>query len=206
MPSNILSDVPVFGYFVQWTEIIAPIIGKFDARNATHPEAVRFYIALSSWLLIPKTIALYRWLAGKRNTSLGGQLIVSPLTSTQAGGVEGYVLEPLKDGNSTPAEAPKERSWFSRIFWSILIFAFAGAMLFMFLVNGSPQSTDSEIRQYFVARGAGGVGMWYVQSVKAAVFLAFLLSVAATVARDYLVSLNQLVQLIGKIFSGDRHE
>jgi hypothetical protein len=74
-------------------------------------------------------------------------------------------------------------------------------VLFIFLVNGSPESKTSEIRQHFIALGNGGVGMWYVQSVKAAVFSAFLLSISATVARDYLIFLNQL---IGKIFPGDK--
>jgi hypothetical protein len=201
MPQNILSDAPILDYFVQVTTLVAPIINKFGARNAAHPEAVRFYLALSCWFLIPKTIALYRWLAGRRNTSLGRQLIVSPLTSTKADSVNGYVLEPMKDSSAQAAEAPKERSWFSRIFWSILIFSFAGMVLFIFLVNGSPESKTSEIRQHFIALGNGGVGMWYVQSVKAAVFSAFLLSISATVARDYLIFLNQL---IGKIFPGDK--
>ncbi len=187
-----MNSAPILRHFVRGMEVVAPVIGKFDAKNAVHPEVVRLYLALSVCFLLPKAVALYRWLSGKRNTALGAQLIVSPLTSAQGKSLGKYVMEPLSEATTDSGE-PEQRSWFSRIFWSILVFAFVGLGAYLFLFEGSPNSQRSSIKEFFVLVGRGGPEMWYVRSVKESIFLAFLLSVSAIIARDYLKFFYQLI-------------
>ena len=182
LPATInLHDSPLLNYYVKAIQHIAPVIGKIPQTQAAHPDVVQLYLALTLLLLIPKVKAIHYWMNKKRGSDYG-QLVVSPLTTTHAGGVGDYVTEPIRKGRQ---KQQKERSWFSRIFWSIMIFAFTAAMMWVDLVSGSPNSKAWMISKDFVELGAGGLRMWSRWSLKDMTFLAFLLSISITVGQDY---------------------
>jgi hypothetical protein len=188
IPPTILHDIAWLNYFIDAVQHIAPFIGKIDIHNSAHPDVVRLFLALTLFLLIPKIAALYLWLNNRRNGSFN-QLVVSPLTDTHAGGVGEYVAEPLSKGERN--KPVKKRSWASRIIWSVLIFAFTAGMLWANLNAGSPDSSNSEIRDVYRYAGQGGVAMWVQWSVKQMTFLAFLLAISITVGRDYVSFFKQ---------------
>lgn len=188
IPPTILHDIAWLNYFVDAMQHIAPIIGKIDIHNSAQPDAVRLYLALTLLLLIPKTAALYLWLNNRRGGNFD-QLVISPLTENHAGSVGDYVVEPLR--HSEKKIPTKKRSWVSRIIWSVLIFAFTAGMLWANLNAGSPDSSNSEIRDVYRYVGQGGVVMWVQWSVKQMTFLAFLLAISITVGRDYVTFFKQ---------------
>ncbi len=186
-----LQDAPWIGYLVDGVGYVAPIIGKIDNRTAAHPDAVRLFLAVTILLLLPKTIALYRWLSKGRNSSLGRQLIVSPLTDKHAERLGDYIAEPMRGDRASVRQ--RQRSWLSRIFWSLMIFAFTAASAFALLHSRSPDSHDSDVHNYFLNLGREGILIWYVWSLKQMTFLSLLLSVSAMVGRDYIFFINQLI-------------
>lgn len=184
LPPEVLTSFPALQLVVDAVGNIAPIIGKMDTRTAAHPELVKLFLAVTILALIPKTVALYRWLCRKSGTPLGQQLIVSPLTDTKPGGVDDYILEPVRG-----AGGQTKRSWFSRIFWSLMIFLVTGGFWFAFLHSGSLDSKHSvsEIRNQFSLLGREGIVMWFAWSLKQMTLLSFMLAVSARTGLDYVV-------------------
>lgn len=191
IPSLSLQDHPVLKYFVEVVQNIAPIIGKIDERFSDHPGTVQVYLAATLILLIPKTWAMYLWLAQKGGGQYD-QLVVSPQTKTHAGNVGKWVAEPLS--SEARKASTEQRSWASRIIWSILTLAFTAGMAVVTLVWGSPNSSNEEILKDFYYLGAGGIVMWLYWSVKGMVFLAFLFAISIAVLRGYLSYFKQRFQ------------
>lgn len=180
---TILTDYPIFNRLVESMAFI-PAIHNFD-KIATHPEAVRFYIALAILLVIPKSFAVYDWLKKNPNREIR-QYVISPLTDTQPASS----LQMWTDGAMTEDQIKRQptnpRSITSRIFWSILILLFAIGCLVVLFTEGFSTSS-AYLQDLYLLIAKGGVAMWYQLAIKHATFTALLLAISAFVIKDYVI-------------------
>jgi hypothetical protein len=189
MPPTVLHDILWLNYLVDAVQHIAPVIGKFNLHNATHPDAVRLYLAITLFLVIPKTIAIYGWLNRDRNDN-SSQFVISPLTDTHAGTAGEWVTEPLR--HDKEVRVLEERSLASRIIWSLLIIAVTAGILFAFLDGGSPDSQHLASQESFRNVGSGYFRMWMAWSIMKMTLASLLLAISIFIARDYIVYFKRL--------------
>lgn len=204
IPPMLLSDYPMLRWLVDALGQVAPVIGKIDGRFAAHPEAVRFYLALTLLLMAAKVAFFYIWLNSDR-TGIYRYLVVSPLTSDKPMSGGEFITDPLhtKDKNPRPQ---KPRSMFSRVFWSILILGTTIGIAWATLDFGSPNSSNREVLDTFRALGLEGMPMYWEWTIEHSLFLSFLLAVSISILRDCaLLSARYGCGLVN-LFKGKNHE
>jgi hypothetical protein len=194
IPPTVLTDFPVFNKIVEWMQPFAPVLG-YIGNKVTHPESVRFYVAVTLILFPLKVAYWYWWLNHDR---LGGyaHLVISPLTDKTPASASDFIKEPLYRDGFTSRPKQKPRSMASRIIWSLLIVMFAGAGMTVMLIAGSTNGLVST--KAYHAMSAGGAALWFSWSIKITTFAAFLVAVSFCIIRDYAVFFRQ-----GHFNSGD---
>ena len=166
-----------------------PAIHNFD-KIATHPEAVRFYIALAILLVIPKSFAVYDWL--KKNPNMWmKQFIITPLTTTKP--TSAQLATRLSKTEAEIAQMPTvPRSRASAIFWSLMILLFMLMMCFVFVFDTGFSNTSEYVQKLQNRIAMNGVLMWYQLSVKQMTVSVLLLTVSAVIIRDYIIFFKSL--------------
>lgn len=185
---TILTDYPILNNLVEGMAFI-PAVHNFD-KIATHPEAVRFYIALTILLVIPKSFAVYDWL--KKNPNMWmKQLIITPLTTTKP--TSAQLATRLSKTEEKIAQMPTEpRSRASAIFWSLMILGFGFIVPTTMIIHNGFSTTSEYVagRQHFVA--LGGLLMWFQISLKQMTLTALMYSICAVIIRDYIIFFKSL--------------
>ena len=185
---TILTDYPILNSLVESMAFI-PAIHNFD-KIATHPEAVRFYIALAILLVIPKSFAVYDWL--KKNPNMWmKQFIITPLTTTKP--TSAQLATRLSKTEAEIAQMPTvPRSRASAIFWSLMILLFMLMMCFVFVFDTGFSNTSEYVQKLQNRIAMNGVLMWYQLSVKQMTVSVLLLTVSAVIIRDYIIFFKSL--------------
>ncbi|MFT4581432.1 MAG: hypothetical protein ACI915_000164 [Gammaproteobacteria bacterium] len=184
LPPNILTDWPTFEYLVDLVQHIAPVLGNITDETAAHPEAVRFYIVVTFFLMLIKAGLFFHWINSK-HLGIYRFLVISPLIDTKPTGKDHFILEPLRRERGL-APQNKPRSMFSRVFWSSLILLFAIAMAWGILTFFSPPGpTTRGDGDEFRALVAEGFSMWSSWTVKLLTFESVLLAMSGCIVRDY---------------------
>jgi hypothetical protein len=176
---TILTDYPILNNLVESMAFI-PAVHNFD-KIATHPEAVRFYIALAILLVIPKSFAVYDWL--KKNPNMWmRQFIITPLTTSKP--TSAQLATRLSKTEEEIAQMPTEpRSRASAIFWSLMILGFAAVAIGMLFMEGFSK-TSAFLQEDYKKIGMGGFSIWYEFSLRNATFTSLLLAISTVVIKD----------------------
>lgn len=179
---TILTDYPILNHLVESMAFI-PAIHNFD-KIATHPEAVRFYIALAILLVIPKSFAVYDWL--KKNPNMWmRQFIITPLTTSSPASPQ--LATRLGKTEEEIAKLPTvPRSRASAIFWSLMILGFAVGATYVFLYDIGAPTHDSYVQEVSNKIAKGGVFMWLEFSLLNSTFASLLLAISTVVIKDYI--------------------
>ena len=179
---TILTDYPILNSLVESMAFI-PAIHNFD-KIATHPEAVRLYIALAILLVIPKSFAVYDWL--KKNPNMWmRQFIITPLTTTKP--TSAQLATRLSKTEEEIAQMPTEpRSRASAIFWSLMILGFALSISIVFVFDAGRSTNDAHIQEGINKIAKGGLFMWFEFSLMKSTFTSLLLAVSVVVLKDYI--------------------
>lgn len=179
---TILTDYPILNSLVESMAFI-PAVHNFD-KIATHPEAVRFYIALAIFLIIPKSMSIYHWLRKNPIKELR-QYVISPLTNTQPASTHQVATDSWMTEEQIKQQPTKKRSMASRIFWSlmILLFTFGCSYIIYILGYGGSQPYMQEVEKNIAV---GGLVIWFQLSLKMTTFIGLLIAISAFVIKDYL--------------------
>lgn len=185
---TILTDYPILNHLVESMAFI-PAIHNFD-KIATHPEAVRFYIALAILLVIPKSFAVYDWL--KKNPNMWmRQFIITPLTTTAP--TSSQLATRLSKNEAEIEQLPTlPRSRASAIFWSLMILGFALSISIVFVFDAGRSTNDAHIQEGINKIAKGGLFMWFEFSLMKSTFTSLLLAVSAVVLKDYILYFKTL--------------
>ena len=196
LPPTILSDWPVLDAIVDFVQHIAPVLSNITADSAPHPEAVRFYVVLTLFVMPIKAWLFYRWI---KTPELGIRrfLVVSPLMDQMPAGSDYFMLEPLRRERGIAAKQ-QPRSLFSRLFWSTLILLLTAGMLWGILVFFRPpyeqQYSDGGA---FLSLVSEGYGMWLSWTLQLITFESFCLAVSSFIVRDYLRVIGRAAGKLG---------
>lgn len=178
---TILTDYPILNHLIESMAFI-PAIHNFD-KIATHPEAVRFYIALAILLVIPKSFAVYDWL--KKNPNMWmRQFIITPLTTSSPASPQ--LATRLGKTEEEIAKLPTvPRSRASAIFWSLMILGFAVGAIGMLFMEGFSK-TSAFLQEDYKKIGMGGFSIWYEFSLRNTTFTSLLLAISTVVIKEYI--------------------
>jgi len=168
--------------FIEFTQVLAPNIGKVNAHDGESTGAIRLYMSLSFYIFLLKILVFYFWL--NRGDDHHAQLVVSPETTVHEGTVGDYIQAPLKEQVDTKAK--KSRSMLNRIVWSILIVAFSLTAIWFFLFAGDPEYERNASKfKYFSSLSFGGLSLWITWSMQWLTFTAFLTAIAIHTVKGY---------------------
>lgn len=183
IPRGILEDLPTLAGFINAMSQIAPVIDKIGPPYAPNPGPVKLYLAITLCFFPLKVWFFYIWLNSDR-IGLYRHLVVSPNTDTTPATPDELITEPLRKGEGAKPK-DKKRSWFSRLFWSILILAISVGFLVSSLIGIEPDTADYKIRLSYRSLGAAGWPMWFQWIVKEQLINSFLSAVSLSILRDY---------------------
>lgn len=184
IPAKILTEWPPIGLLVDLVQHITPVLGKITNETADHPEAVRFYIVVTLFLMLIKAWLLFHWINCK-HLGIYRFLVISPLVDKKPAGGDYFVLEPLRREKGL-APQNKPRSMFSRVFWSSLILSFTAALAWGILTFFPPPGpTTYGNGDEFRALVAEGFSMWSSWTLKLLTFESILLAISSSILRDY---------------------
>lgn len=178
---TILTDYPFANSFAEMMAFI-PAVHAFDGL-ALHPESTRFFIAMSFFLLIPKSIAVFIYLQKNPHSEMS-QYVITPYTTTKPS-------RALRVGEDLTEEEAKKlltvkRSMFSRLVWSLLSLGLVGLSIMICLLIGETSERDLALTKgIHLSLIKGGFSMWFTFSIFRLTFCALLIAVAFFIIKDY---------------------
>ncbi|PCJ33203.1 MAG: hypothetical protein COA90_00795 [Gammaproteobacteria bacterium] len=179
---TLLTDFSLANDFVEVMSFI-PTVHAFDDL-AIHPEATRFFIALSFFLLLAKSMAIYVFFLNNPNTEMS-QFVITPYTKTKPN--RNFKLSGVLTEEEAKQLSTVKRSMFSRIVWSILSLGLAAGFIFMSLNVGSVSERDLRVTQgVHQSLIQGGFSMWLSFSLYRLTIAAGAITVAFFIIKDYL--------------------
>jgi hypothetical protein len=182
---TILTDYPIFNWVVEKLSFI-PAVHNFD-DIAVHPEAVRFYIVLTTILLIPKSASIYYTLAKKPITGMAA-FVITPYTITKPTEMTRMFVDSWKLPDNVTAGPQQPRSMFSRVFWSLAILIMCTGLVWAYHygVAGHPlQMRDFPL--------LADNSLWLEFSTTA-IFSALLIAISSFIIKDYIRLFVELFQ------------
>jgi len=191
---TILSRSPFLNSFVECFAFI-PVVHGFD-DTAKHPEAVRFYIVMTTLLLIPKVMSIYTTFA-KSKVPFMLSYVITPYTKTKAadsGKLFRDTFFGVERENSEIEQVP--RSMFSRIVCSLLflVVGLVVAYIKSYGVSGYPplQITSGHLTI--------GFDLWWEFSASNTE-IALVLAICTFIIKDYIrlfISIGRRIILLFK--------
>ena len=141
---TILTDYPLFNWVVESMASISPGLHNYD-HITVHPEAVRFFFALTTLTLIPKSICIYYFLMKNPITAMNTYVITINTTKQPASTSEMFINSWQKEEEATLGPQ-KPRSMLSRVFWTLMILLFTAVLIWVhyfptdapFLIDKTP--------------------------------------------------------------------
>ena len=182
IPPDIQTDYPVLKTFVDVIGTIAPVVHNFD-KVAPSPQALSLFFAVTTLLIVPKTVFFFIWLNSSR-IAMYRHLVISPLTSTSPKRPGDFVTEPLHEQT---ARDEKPRSLVNRVFWSLLIVLISCSIVYVNMVSGweVTKRPVNAIPKELLEVASGGASLWLYWSLKWTTLTALLLAITFCIVRDY---------------------
>ncbi len=186
---TILSDYFLASYFVEKMSFISAVHALDNL--AVYPEVTCFFIALSFFLLIPKTVCIYLFFH-KNPYSERSQYVITPYTKFKPS-------RTLNVGEELTEEEGKElltveRSMFSRIMWSLSSLGLAFTIIISNLnIGGDVLNPREFVYQSLIQ---GGAEMWLSFSVYSLCAAAAFTAVSIFIIKDYFRLFIEIVRRV----------